>query len=154
MKIITLSITLTILALVNIAEASLFGRVVSISGEPVNGAMIKILPHGEVVWTNKDGYFKFEKARLDVEKINISRLGYATISRELNDTELKNGYALIRLKPLPISMKGVVVTEKRKPGELRKNATPSLREMDGRQILEIPGANQDLLRSLTYLPGI
>ncbi|MCP4634098.1 MAG: TonB-dependent receptor plug domain-containing protein [candidate division Zixibacteria bacterium] len=37
---------------------------------------------------------------------------------------------------------------------MRKNATPSLREMDGRQILEIPGANQDLLRSLTYLPGI
>ncbi|MBD3232504.1 MAG: TonB-dependent receptor plug domain-containing protein, partial [candidate division Zixibacteria bacterium] len=134
--------------------SSLSGVVVSTKGEPVLGATVELSPRGLKMWTDEEGFFKFSKLNFSVSKISITRVGYKKRTHDLTEHEKRIGFVKLIVEPVPVTMEGVIVSEKRKPGELRRKQTPSIRELEGRQIAQIPGANQDLLRSLSYLPGI
>ncbi|MBD3169456.1 MAG: TonB-dependent receptor plug domain-containing protein [candidate division Zixibacteria bacterium] len=130
------------------------GKIVSDKGEPINGAVITAIPENKTTTSDQSGFFKFEKLKESPVSLMVKRIGFISLERELSETERRNHFARIAMQSTPIELEGVVVTEKKKPGEMRPVKTPSIRELDGRQVLSLPGATQDLMRSLTYLPGI
>ncbi len=154
-RIIFICILVFSLSSAAIVAANLSGKVISTNGEPVLGATVELSPRNLKVWTNEDGFFKFsDLGFFNVSEISVTRVGYKKRIHELTENEKRQGFVRLIVEPVPVSMEGVIVTEKRKPGELRRKQTPSIRELEGRQIMQIPGANQDILRSLSYLPGI
>ncbi|MBD3170143.1 MAG: TonB-dependent receptor plug domain-containing protein [candidate division Zixibacteria bacterium] len=136
------------------ASATLNGRVIAENGKPVVGAIVEIHPGGEKLGTNEDGYFSIDVGERKIKQISVTRIGIAPVSVDTDKIKSTEGAYIIEVKTVPITLQGSVATDNRRPGELRRSSTPSVRDIDGRKITMMTGANEDLLRSLSYMPGV
>lgn len=126
------------------------GKVIS-NGEPLEGAQVWIsnMDIGDI--TNKLGDFQLGPLTAGEYKINVSFIGYETITiSHLFDIDDKKVPIIIELLPSVIQLEEIMVSPKKKQFD-PEGVTAHLTT---RMIKEAPGAAQDVFLVLQTLPGV
>jgi len=92
-------------------EASVQGRVVADdTGEPLPGTLVSVVGLRRSQVTHADGHFHLENVPPGLRTLRVERLGYRTVTREVEVPEEGLAQVEIRLESSPIDVEGLVVT--------------------------------------------
>jgi len=123
------------------------------TGEALIGANVLLKNTSYGASTDKDGYFVILSIPKNWYIIDVSYLGYASYSSEINIGDEAEELLTIELEPTLIELSGVDVTAQRV--ERKENIQLSRTSLDVRQLKSIPQmAEADLFRTLQSLPGV
>jgi outer membrane cobalamin receptor len=126
------------------------GRVIdSQSNEKLSGVQILVIANGEVVRTNKYGYFAISVSKGEV-RLSVHFIEYR--SQEIKLTAIRDTSLLISLKKLEYDLNEVTITSpKNMFSENNENFTIPIQ-----QIKKAPAllGEVDVLKSLQFLPGV
>lgn len=136
---------------VEASEASLRGRVLSITMEAVNGVEIRLDPETGVIAVNENGFFEIRGLGAGVYVLIASAEGYAEQSEVITIREGERIEHDILLSPAYRAL-----------GEITVNSSFSLNRtdpsagvaLDRQQLLELPHIGDDVIRALPLLPGV
>lgn len=130
------------------------GRVINSStGEPLAGANI-VLPetgHGDA--SDSTGVFALEKVPSGTYEISVSLVGYKPHRQQVAVLAGEPVYLLIKLSPTVIHGAEVIIEEER-ADDIRLKYSPPAFTLKPAEVAELPGAQQDVMRSLPTLPGV
>ena len=144
------------------ARGVVVGRVFGADGRPLAGAVVRLFPARDaadsgVVAAQTDtlGRFTLRGVRAGLVRLEVRRLGYA--SRVVADVVVqaaRPAEVRVVLEPLAATLAGVRVRPSYFPG-VRGPATPvSTVAFTTEELRRVPGAQEDVLRSLSVLPGV
>jgi outer membrane receptor for ferrienterochelin and colicin len=106
--------------------------------------------------TDSSGYYAIERVKPGTYDVEFSLVGYQKLT--IHEVKISGGEPTrltVTLKESPIVMPPVEVVEDRdSPQALHEEVKPTVRRLDPRQIKTIPGAVEDVLRSLQAVPGV
>ena len=87
------------------------GRVIAEStGDPVSGATVEIVGSGSRTTTNRDGFFRFDRAPTGELVLRTVAVGYSTQDRQLELDEGSTTPVLIEIPVEPVNLPGIQVS--------------------------------------------
>ncbi|MEC9006799.1 MAG: TonB-dependent receptor [Candidatus Neomarinimicrobiota bacterium] len=136
------------------AQSSIIGQVVSkIENEPISDVNISVLNYNLGSSTDSEGFFQIDLPKnLTDLTIELSAIGYSTISKKFNQTEMRNGL-LFEMESKIIEMNPIVVIQ-----NLSRINNPFLRSPGSTDLItniDVKKFNDtDINRILGKIPGI
>lgn len=130
------------------------GSVASVRTErPVVGATIEIVETGQSVRTDSLGRFELSDTPVGVYQLRVRALGFRPIVRA--NTVVGSGKPLnvqIELEPLAVQLEGISV----RPSFFQQPTgySTSTRSIGADETRRAPGAQEDVIRSVSLLPGV
>ena len=124
--------------------------------EPLLGANVILRGTKTGGVTDEGGYYSIDKVKPGSYDVEFSLLGYGKLT--IHGLEIGSGQdrkLTVNLREQPIVFPDVEVIEDRdSPEGLHQEVLPSVRRLKPRQIKTLPGAVEDVLRSLRAVPGV
>ncbi len=125
--------------------------IVSADGEPLAGVTIRVLDTKSGTVTNSDGYYELKN--LPAGKINLqfTYVGYLTIDKTVIIEAGRILTANISLTEKNLELDEIVISDKARDAS---DTETSVIDLEPEQAKVLPGAGEDVLRTLQALPGI
>ncbi len=131
---------------------SIEGVVLNERNEPLAGANVVLLQTGLGAVAGEDGKFAIRFVPKGSYTLKVSMVGYE--SREIRNVvpgEAKALRIVLREEPIPT---GTVEVTSRRTARSQSDTRTSVQAMKPREVKNLPGAAEDVLRSLQALPGV
>jgi len=125
--------------------------IVSADGEPLPGVTIRVLDTKSGTVSNSDGYYELKN--LPAGKINLqfTYIGYLTIDKTVTIEAGRILTANISLTEKNLELDEIVISDKARDAS---DTETSIIDLEPEQAKVLPGAGEDVLRTLQALPGI
>ncbi|GAB1441789.1 TonB-dependent receptor [Ignavibacteriales bacterium] len=125
--------------------------IVSADGEPLPGVTIRVLDTKSGTVSNSDGYYELKN--LPAGKINLqfTYVGYLTIDKTVTIEAGRILTANISLTEKNLELDEIVISDKARDAS---DTETSIIDLEPEQAKVLPGAGEDVLRTLQALPGI
>ena len=125
--------------------------IVSADGEPLTGVTIRVLDTKSGTVSNSDGYYELKN--LPAGKINLqfTYIGYLTIDKTVTIEAGRILTANISLTEKNLELDEIVISDKARDAS---DTETSIIDLEPEQAKVLPGAGEDVLRTLQALPGI
>ncbi len=155
-------ITLVLLLHFALATVALFaqsgavveGRVVDLDGDPLPGATVRIPAlKGVGAVVSKDGSYSISGVPSGTYTVIATMVGRDTGRQEVRVPTTGTIKVSFRLSPRDIQSQRVVVTGQRRV-QAQNDTRASVTKIDPREAKFLPGAAEDVMRSLRSLPGV
>lgn len=122
-------------------------------GEPLNGATVQIVGTKLGAVTRSDGAFEIDDVPVGQRTATVRCLGYAPWSSSVTVQQGAATTLQPALQPAPLQLEGVEVRADGKR-QLQSDTRASVTKIDPREAKYLPGAAEDIMRSLRTLPGV
>ena len=160
MKIKKLSYVLVLFSLlINIqafaADYSIKGRVIDkLTREPVSFATVSVFQGSKFAITDSLGAFTLDKLPAGMYRLQVDLLGYNQYITEEVMLSIKGAFVNVELEEESLQLGAVTVKPKADPFRRIPETPLSQRTIGIQEIERNPGANRDISRVVTSLPGV
>ncbi|MBK7264900.1 MAG: carboxypeptidase-like regulatory domain-containing protein [Ignavibacteriales bacterium] len=125
--------------------------IVSADGEPLPGVTIRVLDTKSGTVTNSDGYYELKNLPVGKIKLQFTYVGYLTIDKTVTIEAGRILTANISLTEKNLELDEIVISDKARDAS---DTETSIIDLEPEQAKVLPGAGEDVLRTLQALPGI
>lgn len=136
----------------NLKAGEIKGRVISEDNTPIPN--VNLILVGTKYGTSSDlnGFFRIEGVAPGKYKLQVSVIGFETKLVEINLLQNKIIDLIIQLKQIPVEIQSIVVSAARIQSQ--EDTRTSLVNVEPKSVKILPGAGEDILRTLQALPGV
>lgn len=133
---------------------SIRGKTLDESGSPLPGVNVVIIEMKIGTSSKADGTFIFEHIPEGKYTIQFSMIGHETLSKSiLVSSASPKDFLLITMQPAAIQMQSIDIIRNRFR-QRQEDTRTSVQQLDPRETKILPGAAEDVMRSLQALPGV
>ncbi|GAB1348860.1 TonB-dependent receptor [Ignavibacteriales bacterium] len=125
--------------------------IVSSQGEPLPGVTVKLKDTKLGAVTDIDGFYEIKNIPAGKKTMSFSFIGFAMVEKTIVIEAGKSLTANISLSETNILLDEVVISEKSRDAS---DTETSVIELEPEQAKVLPGAGEDVLRTLQALPGV